>query len=87
MKKIVLLIISAFVFNAFAAEISKDQASVIGAVVGTGAGMVVGDMLQPYTGQHTKTVTALVGAAVGTYTAQQLHKDAKPKFTKEGKTK
>ncbi len=65
----------------------KDQASVIGAAVGSGIGMVAGDLLQPYTGQYTKTISTIAGAAAGTYVVQQLHKGAKPKSTKEGKTK
>ena len=73
--------------SVYAVEITKDQASVIGAAVGSDIGTVTGDFLQPYTGQHTKTISTIVGAAAGAYVAQQLHKDAKPKPIKEGKTK
>ena len=44
--------------SVYAAEITKDQAAVIGAAAGSGIGMVAGDLLQPYTGQYTKTVTS-----------------------------
>ena len=39
-----------------AVEITKDQASVIGAAVGSGVGMVAGDLLQPYTRLLSKTL-------------------------------
>ena len=42
--------------SVYATEITKDQAAVIGAAVGSGIGMVAGDLLQPYTGQCTKTI-------------------------------
>ena len=85
--KSILLAFFIITTSMYAAEITKDQASVIGAAVGSGIGIVAGDLLQPYTGQYTKTISTIAGAAAGTYVAQQLHKDTKPKSTKEGKTK
>ena len=41
-----------------AAEITKDQASVIGAAVGSSLGMVAGDLLQPYARPTEQNATA-----------------------------
>ena len=47
----------------YAAEITKDQASVMEAAVGSSIGTVAGDLLQPYTSQHTKPISTIAGAA------------------------